>query len=101
MSANCTGEQLSALTVFGRSVGLAFQVIDDILDVTQTSEALGKTAGKDTQARKATYPAVFGLTKSRQVAEALTRRAFAALNPFRGKALALEALAHFLLRRDR
>src|SRR5689334_2448345 len=60
MSANCTATQLRALTDFGYYVGLAFQVIDDILDVTQTSEALGKTAGKDTQAQKATYPAIIG-----------------------------------------
>ncbi len=58
MSANCTPAQLAALTDFGRHVGLAFQGIDDILDVTQTSEKLGKTAGKDTRAQKATYPAL-------------------------------------------
>jgi len=101
MSANCTPTQLAALTDFGRHVGLAFQVIDDILDVTQTTEKLGKTAGKDTKARKATYPAIVGLTRSRQVAEQLTRRAFAALTAFRGKATALEALAQHLLQRDR
>ena len=101
MSANCTPTQLAALTDFGRHVGLAFQVIDDILDVTQTTEKLGKTAGKDTKARKATYPAIVGLTRSRQVAEQLTRRAFAALEGFKGQAAALEALAQFLLQRDR
>jgi geranylgeranyl diphosphate synthase type II len=101
MSANCTPAQLAALTDFGRHVGLAFQVIDDILDVTQTTENLGKTAGKDTKARKATYPAIVGLTRSRQIAEQLTRRAFAALKAFRGKATALEALAQHLLQRDR
>jgi geranylgeranyl diphosphate synthase, type II len=101
MSANCTPAQLKALTDFGYHVGLAFQVIDDILDVTQTSEKLGKTAGKDTQAQKATYPSIVGLEKSRKIAENLTRRAFAALKPFRGKATALEALAEYLLKRDR
>ncbi len=101
MSANCTPAQLKALTTFGYNVGLAFQVIDDILDVTQTSEQLGKTAGKDTQARKATYPSVVGLEKSRKIAEQLTDRAFAALKSFQGKALALKAFAGFLLRRDR
>ena len=101
MSANCTEAQLSALTDFGYNVGLAFQVIDDILDVTQTSETLGKTAGKDTKAQKATYPAIVGLERSRAIAEQLTRRAFAALNPFRGQAVALQALAEFLLHRDR
>src|SRR6187549_2477924 len=65
MSANCSPGQLRALTDFGYHVGLAFQVIDDILDVTQTSEKLGKTAGKDTRAQKATYPSIVGLEKSR------------------------------------
>lgn len=101
MSANCTPAQLQALTDFGYHVGLAFQVIDDILDVTQSSEKLGKTAGKDTQAQKATYPALLGLEKSRRIAADLTERAFSSLKPFRGKAVALEALAEFLLKRDR
>ena len=101
MSANCAPAQLAALTDFGYHVGLAFQVIDDILDVTQTSETLGKTAGKDTKAQKATYPAIVGLEKSREIAAALTKKAFAALNPFHGRAVALQALAEFLLKRDR
>ena len=101
MSANCTSPQLEALTRFGYHVGLAFQVIDDILDVTQSSEALGKTAGKDAQAQKATYPAIVGLKESRKIAAQLTQRAFRSLKGFKGKAVALEALAQFLLRRDR
>ncbi len=101
MSANCTPAQLKALTDFGYHVGLAFQIVDDILDVTQSSEQLGKTAGKDTAAQKATYPAIIGLEKSRKIAANLTQRAFAALKIFRGKAVALEALADFLLKRDR
>jgi geranylgeranyl diphosphate synthase type II len=101
MSANCTAVQLEALTAFGYNVGLAFQVIDDILDVTQTSETLGKTAGKDTKAQKATYPSIVGLEKSRKIAEDLTKKAYAALAPFQGRAVALEALARFLLGRDR
>ena len=101
MSANCTAAQLRALSGFGYNIGLAFQVIDDILDVTQTSEQLGKTAGKDTRANKATYPAILGLEKSRQAARRLTSRAFAALGAFRGRAGTMEALANFLLRRDR
>ncbi|HEY6168957.1 MAG TPA: farnesyl diphosphate synthase [Verrucomicrobiae bacterium] len=100
MSANCTSGQLKALTDFGYNVGLAFQVIDDILDVTQTSEKLGKTAGKDTKAQKATYPSIVGLDESRRIAKRLTNRAFAALRPFRGQAQALEALADFLLHRE-
>jgi geranylgeranyl diphosphate synthase, type II len=101
MSANCTAAQLRALTQFGYHVGLAFQIIDDILDVTQTSEQLGKTAGKDTAAQKATYPAIVGLEKSRHIAKQLTGRAFASLKVFKGRAAALEALAGFLLQRDR
>jgi geranylgeranyl diphosphate synthase type II len=100
MSANCTPAQLKALTAFGYNVGLAFQVIDDILDITQTSEKLGKTAGKDTKAQKATYPSIIGLDQSRKIAAQLTQRAFDALRTFHGKAVALEALAEFLLRRE-
>lgn len=101
MSVNCSPGQLKALTDFGYNVGLAFQVIDDILDVTQTSEQLGKTAGKDQAARKATYPAIVGLDQSRAIAKRLTQRAYEALRPFKGRAVALEALAKYLLERDR
>ena len=101
MSANCTPAQLKALTDFGYNVGLAFQVIDDILDVTQTSEQLGKTAGKDQAAQKATYPSILGLEKSRAIAKRLTASAFAALKPFGKRGAALEALATYLLQRDR
>ena len=101
MSANCTPRHLLALSRFGYSVGLAFQIIDDILDVTQTSEQLGKTAGKDLTAQKATYPAILGLEKSRRIASQLTRRAFAALAAFHGRAAALEALATYLLHRNK
>src|SRR5215813_3379370 len=101
MSANCSAAQLKALTAFGYNVGLAFQIIDDILDVTQTSEKLGKTAGKDSAVQKATYPSIVGLDKSRQIAAQLTERAFDALKIFKGKAKALKGLADFLLNRDR
>jgi len=101
MSANASPAQLRALTNFGYNVGLAFQIIDDILDITQTSEHLGKTAGKDAAAQKATYPSIVGLEKSRALATQLTGRAFAALRVFKGRATALEALARFLLVRDK
>jgi geranylgeranyl diphosphate synthase, type II len=101
MSANCSEAQLKALTDFGYNVGLAFQIIDDILDITQTTEQLGKTAGKDTQARKATYPSIVGLEKSRDIALKLTNKAFNALKIFKSKAEALEALAAYLLQRDK
>lgn len=100
MSANATPRQLQALTDFGYHVGLAFQVIDDILDVTQSSQQLGKTAGKDAAVQKATYPSIVGLAKSRKIAADLTAKAYAALKPFRGQAVALEALADYLLKRD-
>jgi len=100
MSANCTPAQLKALTDFGYNVGLAFQVIDYILDVTQSSEKLGKTAGKDLKSQKSTYPALIGLEKSRRVAKQLTDRAFQALKPFGTRAVSLQALGIFLLNRD-
>ena len=99
MSANCTPTQLKALTDFGHHLGLAFQIIDDILDVTQTTKQLGKTAGKDLTAKKATYPAVVGLKRSQKIASQLTDKAFGALRPFKGKATALEAMADYLLKR--
>jgi geranylgeranyl diphosphate synthase type II len=101
MSANASAAQLRALTQFGYNVGVAFQIIDDILDVTQTSEQLGKTAGKDMAAEKATYPSIVGLEKSRAIAAQLTGRAFRALDFFKGKAAALAALAEYLLKRDK
>ena len=101
MSADCSARELEALTRFGYNVGLAFQIIDDILDVTQTSEQLGKTVGKDAAAAKATYPSIVGMEKSRQIAAALTRKAFDALKIFHGGARALEAMAHYLLNRNK
>jgi geranylgeranyl diphosphate synthase type II len=100
MSANATEKQLAAITEFGRALGLAFQIIDDILDVTQTSEKLGKSAGKDIAAQKATYPSVIGLEKSRVEAQRLTRKAHAALDAFGAKAARLHALANYLLQRE-
>ena len=100
MSANATASDWSAISKFGRALGLAFQVIDDILDVTQTSEKLGKSAGKDVAAKKATYPAVIGLEKSRAEAKRLTNQAHTALATFGKKADTLRALANYLLERD-
>src|SRR5213082_3199856 len=100
MSANATAKELAAMTKFGRALGLAFQVIDDILDVTQTSEKLGKSAGKDIAAQKATYPAIIGLEKSRAEAKRLTKQAHDALSIFGKKADTLHALANYLLARE-
>jgi geranylgeranyl diphosphate synthase, type II len=101
MSANADARKLSAVAHFGQRLGLAFQIIDDILDVTQTSEILGKSAGKDVAAKKATYPAVIGLEKSRAEARRLTRRAHNALSVFSSSdAEPLHALANYLLERE-
>src|SRR5438067_10183860 len=101
MSANAEPKKLRAITQFGHRLGLAFQIIDDILDVTQTSEILGKSAGKDVAARKATYPAVIGLEKSRAEARRLTRRAHNALSVFSSRdSEPLHALANYLLERE-
>jgi geranylgeranyl diphosphate synthase type II len=100
MSANADAKKLRATTKYGRALGLAFQIIDDILDVTQTSEKLGKSAGKDVAAKKATYPAVIGLEKSRAEAKRLTRQAHNALSIFGEKGEALHALANYLLERE-
>jgi len=101
MSANADPKKLSAITLFGQRLGLAFQIIDDILDVTQTSEILGKSAGKDVAAKKATYPAVIGLEKSRAEARRLTRQAHNALSIFSNSdAEPLHALANYLLERE-
>ena len=101
MSANADAKKLSAISHFGQRLGLAFQIIDDILDVTQTSEILGKSAGKDVAAKKATYPAVIGLEKSRAEARRLTRQAHNALSVFSSRdAEPLHALANYLLARE-
>lgn len=100
MSANATPGKLEALTAFGLNLGLAFQVIDDILDVTQTSEKLGKSAGKDVAAQKATYPALLGLDKARKEAQRLTAASLAALKPFGKQADMLRSMAEYLLQRE-
>jgi geranylgeranyl diphosphate synthase type II len=87
------------LRTFGEKAGLAFQIVDDILDVTQTSEQLGKTAGKDTAAIKATWPAVFGMERSKHDAAELIADAFAALEPFGQAATPLKSLAQYLIDR--
>ena len=89
------------LETFGRSIGLAFQIVDDVLDVTQTSEQLGKTAGKDTRAKKATYPALFGVDESLRKADELVNTAFAELDGFAERAETLKELARFLVERKK
>jgi len=100
MIANATPTQLKALTDFGMSLGLAFQILDDILDVTSTSEQLGKSAGKDLKASKGTYPAVIGLEASRKEAMKQTRTALRALDPLGARRERLRELGESLLKRQ-
>jgi geranylgeranyl diphosphate synthase type II len=100
MTANATPAKLEALTLFGHALGLAFQVIDDILDVTQSTEILGKTAGKDQAVEKSTYPAILGLDASRKEAARLTQAAMDALKPLGTKAVRLQEIASHLLKRE-
>src|SRR6202012_2254416 len=92
MSANAGPAPITHLSAFGTALGLAFQVIDDILDVTQTSETLGKSAGKDLASEKATYPSIVGLEQSRKVAKKLTAEAHNSLKSFGRKADVLRGL---------
>jgi geranylgeranyl diphosphate synthase type II len=97
--AGASEAEAASVREFGRAAGLAFQVADDILDVTQTSEQLGKTAGKDLAAEKVTYPALFGLEKARQMAAELIDTACAALDGFGERAATLKELARYLVER--
>ena len=97
--AGAKAREVTSLKAFGQSVGLAFQIVDDVLDVTQSSEQLGKTAGKDTAAEKATYPALFGIEESARQADELVSTAFAELKSFGERAETLKQLARFLVER--
>ena len=97
--AGATPRQLAALSDFGEHIGLAFQMIDDILDVEESSAALGKTAGKDAQQQKITFPAVYGLAESRRMAEAERLKAHAALESFGARAHRLGELADLIVQR--
>lgn len=94
-----SAEQVASLREFGRNVGLAFQIVDDVLDVTQSSAQLGKTAGKDTASDKATYPALYGIEPSLQKADELIEKGCAALGAFGERNATLIELAHFLVQR--
>ena len=99
--AGAKDSQVARLRAFGLAIGLAFQIVDDVLDVTQTSEQLGKTAGKDTASEKATYPALFGIEASERKADALVNDAFAELSSFGERAETLKELARFLVERKK
>ena len=97
--AGATAEDVVRLDLFGRKAGLAFQIADDVLDMTQDSAALGKTAGKDLAAEKATWTAVFGIEQSERDAARLIEEAFAALEPYGERADSLKAVARYLVER--
>jgi geranylgeranyl diphosphate synthase type II len=98
--AGASPEDLARLSKYAQNIGLAFQIIDDILDVTATDEQLGKTAGKDLQAQKATYPSLWGLEKSKLQARQLIDEAIAQLTIYEEKAEPLRAIAKFIVTRN-
>ena len=97
--AGATHNDVARLDTFGRKAGLAFQIADDVLDMTQDSSHLGKTAGKDLATEKVTWPAVFGIEQSRRDAAALIEEAFAALAPYGSRADGLKSVARYLVER--
>jgi geranylgeranyl diphosphate synthase, type II len=99
--AGAKDNEVRKLRAFGQSIGLAFQIVDDVLDMTQTSEQLGKTAGKDTAAQKATYPALFGIEESKRKADSLVNAALAELESFGDRAATLKELARYLVERKK
>lgn len=99
--AGAKDSQAAKLRAFGMGIGLAFQIVDDVLDLTQTSDQLGKTAGKDMASEKATYPALFGIEASVKKADALVNAALPELNAFGELAETLKELARFLVERKK
>jgi geranylgeranyl diphosphate synthase type II len=99
--AGAKDSQIAHLRAFGQAIGLAFQITDDVLDVTQTSEQLGKTAGKDTASEKATYPALFGIEASVRKADELVNDGLVELDGFGKRAETLKELARFLVERKK
>jgi geranylgeranyl diphosphate synthase type II len=99
--AGAKAADVAHLRTYGQSIGLAFQIVDDVLDLTQTSEQLGKTAGKDAAAEKTTYPALFGIEESLRQADALVDQACAELNEYGSAASILKDLARYLVERKR
>ncbi|MDO9289156.1 MAG: polyprenyl synthetase family protein [Thermodesulfovibrionales bacterium] len=97
--ANCTKPSLSAITRYGENIGLAFQVIDDILDIEGNTAELGKTAGSDERKKKMTYPAFYGIEQSRGKAGELISEAIFAIKDFSGKAEPLREIARYFLER--
>jgi geranylgeranyl diphosphate synthase, type II len=99
LCAGASPDDVARLRRFGESIGWAFQVTDDILDVEESSTALGKTAGKDIAQQKATYPAVYGLPRSHEIANELATKAVAELSPYGDRASRVRQIAEFLVLR--
>jgi geranylgeranyl diphosphate synthase, type II len=99
MVANASPDDLKRLTSYGQKIGLAFQIADDLLDVLGSSATLGKTAGKDDDQRKATYPALYGIEESQRIASRLIREACESLEPYGNAGHRLREIAHFLIER--
>jgi geranylgeranyl diphosphate synthase, type II len=100
LAADANESQLESMTQFGRKIGLVFQIVDDILDVTSSSEMLGKTVGKDEKVKKATYPALYGIEASRQKAKELTAAALEDIQSFGKEADLLRELARYMVGRS-
>jgi geranylgeranyl diphosphate synthase type II len=100
LHAGATAEQLDSLSRYGEHAGLAFQIVDDVLDIEQSSETLGKTAGKDAEQHKITFPAVYGLAASKRMAEEQRRLAHEALAEFGDRARRLRELADLIVERQ-
>ena len=101
LAAGASAKQQARLKEYGNSIGLAFQIVDDILNVESTPEQLGKAAGSDAQRGKATYPALFGLEKSRTMAQEAVNKAIQALNEFGTEAKPLQSLAQYIINRKK
>jgi geranylgeranyl diphosphate synthase type II len=100
LAAEATGAELLTLTRFGNKIGLVFQIVDDILDITASSEILGKTAGKDEKVKKATYPALYGIDASRRKAKELIDSALADIAALGKESEYLRNLAQFIISRS-
>jgi geranylgeranyl diphosphate synthase type II len=98
--AGAGGPQLEALSCFGEQIGLAFQIVDDVLDVVESTAGLGKTAGKDAQQHKATFPALYGIERSREMARQAMEAAIRALEPFAERGTRLRQLAALIVERN-
>ncbi len=97
--AGATADDAARLDLFGRRAGLAFQIVDDVLDLTVDSAHLGKTAGKDQATEKATWPAVYGIEQSQRDADRLIEEGFAALEPYGSRADGLKSIARYIVER--